>query len=71
VVTIAEEMPGAVYFIVESDREQLLELRTLVDAGELRAEVDSVFPLTEAQDAFERVAGRGKRGKVVLGVATD
>jgi len=28
VVTIAEEMPGAIYFIVEPDREQLLELRT-------------------------------------------
>src|SRR6266498_3497397 len=71
VVTIAEEMPGAIYFIVEADHEQLLELRTLVDAGELRAEVDSVFPLTEARAAFERVAGRGKRGKVVLEVGTD
>src|SRR5213079_3335615 len=69
VVTIAEEMPGAIYFIVEPDHEQLLELRTLVDAGELRTEVDSVFPLTEARAAFERVAGRGKRGKVVLEVA--
>ena len=67
VVTIAEEMPGAIYFIVEPDHEQLLELRTLVDAGELRAEVDSVFPLTEARAAFERVAARGKRGKVVTG----
>src|SRR4051794_26946201 len=72
VVTIAEEMPGAIYFIVEPDREQLLELRTLVDAtGELRAEVDSVFPLTEARAAFDRVAGRGKHGKVVLEVGTD
>ena len=71
VVTIAEETPGAIYFIVEPDHEQLLELRTLVDAGELRAEVDSVFPLTEARAAFERVAGRGKRGKVVLQVGTD
>ena len=70
VVTIAEEM-GAIYFIVEPDHEQLLELRTLVDAGELRAEVDSVFPLTEARAAFKRVAGRGKRGKVVLEVGTD
>ena len=60
VVTIAEEMPGAIYFIVEPDHEQLLELRTLVDAGELRAEVDSAFPLTEARAAFERVAGRGE-----------
>ena len=71
VVTIAEEIPGAVYFVVEPDHEQLLELATLVDAGELRPEVDSVFPLSEAQAAFERLAGRGKRGKVVLEVAAD
>ena len=71
VVTIAEEMPGAIYFIVEPDHEQLLELRTLVETGELVAEVDSVYPLTEARAAFERVAGRGPRGKIVLQVATD
>ncbi len=71
VVTIAEEMPGATYFVVEPDREQLLELGRLVDAGELRTEVDSVFPLAEARAAFDRVAARGKRGKVVLEVATD
>jgi NADPH:quinone reductase-like Zn-dependent oxidoreductase len=68
VVTIAEDMPGAIYFIVEPDHEQLLALSALVDAGELRAEVDSVYPLTEATAAFERVAGRGKHGKVVLAV---
>ena len=68
VVTIAEEMPGATYFIVEPDHEQLLELRTLVDAGELRVEVDSVFPLREARAAFDRVAAHGKRGKVVLDI---
>ena len=71
VVTIVEEVPGATYFVVEPDHEQLLELGALVDAGELRAEVDSVFPLTEALAAFERVAARGKRGKVVLEVGTD
>jgi NADPH:quinone reductase-like Zn-dependent oxidoreductase len=71
VVTIAEETPGAIYFIVEPDHEQLTELTALVDAGELRAEVDSVFPLTEASAAFERVAARGKRGKVVLEVGAD
>jgi NADPH:quinone reductase-like Zn-dependent oxidoreductase len=68
VVTIAEEMPGAIYFIVEPDHEQLLELGALVEAGELRPEVDSVFPLTEARAAFERVAASGKHGKVVLEV---
>jgi NADPH:quinone reductase-like Zn-dependent oxidoreductase len=71
VVTIAEETPGAIYFIVEPDRDQLLELAALVDAGELRAEVDSVFPLTQARAAFERVAARGKRGKVVLEAGAD
>jgi len=66
VVTVAKETPGAIYFIVEPDHQQLRELTALVDAGELRVEVDSVFPLTEARAAFERVAARGKRGKVVL-----
>jgi NADPH:quinone reductase-like Zn-dependent oxidoreductase len=70
VVTIAEEVPGATYFIVEPDHEQLLELGALADAGELHPEVDSVFPLTEARAAFERVAARGKRGKVVLEVGS-
>jgi NADPH:quinone reductase-like Zn-dependent oxidoreductase len=68
VVTIAEEIPGGMYFIVEPNHEQLRELTALVDAGRLRAEVDSVFPLTDARSAFERVAARGKRGKVVLEV---
>jgi NADPH:quinone reductase-like Zn-dependent oxidoreductase len=71
VITIAEETPGATFFIVEPDHEQLTELTALVDAGELRPEVDSVFPLAEAQAAFERVAARGKRGKVVLEVGAD
>jgi Zinc-binding dehydrogenase len=71
VVTIAEEMRGATYFTVEPDHEQLLELSARVDAGELHAEVDSVFPLTQALAAFERVAARGRRGKVVLEVGTD
>jgi len=70
VVTIAEETPGAIYFIVEADHEQLLELGALVDAGELRPEVDSVFLLMEARAAFERVAAPGKRGKVVLEIGS-
>ena len=69
-VSIVEEVPGATYFVVEPDQEQLLELGALVDAGELSPEVDSVFPFTEARAAFERVAASGKRGKVVLEVGT-
>src|SRR5262249_49409553 len=70
VVTIVEEVPGATYFVVEPDHEQLLELGALADAGELRPEVDSVFPLTEAPAAFERCGAPGKRGKVVFEVGS-
>jgi NADPH:quinone reductase-like Zn-dependent oxidoreductase len=64
VVTVAEEAEGAVYFVVEPDRQQLVEL-----AGrDLKPAIDSVFPLEDAAAAFARVAERGKRGKVVLDV---
>jgi len=69
VVTIAAEAPGAVYFVVEPDREQLVELARLADADELVPAIDSTFPLEQAREAFDRVAARGKRGKVVLDVA--
>ena len=70
-VSIAEESEGATYFVVEPDRDQLVELARLVDAGELRPEIDSVFDLADAESAFKRVAERGKRGKVVLRVVDD
>jgi NADPH:quinone reductase-like Zn-dependent oxidoreductase len=66
VITIAAEAPGATYFVVEPDRAQLLELGLLADAGEIRPAIDAIFPLAQAQEAFGRVAARGKRGKVVL-----
>jgi hypothetical protein len=51
-VTIADEIPGAHYFVVEPSGEQLLELARLVDMGQLRPEIDSVCLLTEARAAF-------------------
>jgi NADPH:quinone reductase-like Zn-dependent oxidoreductase len=68
IVTIAAEAPGALYFVVEPNRRQLLELARLVETGELRPEIDSIFPLAEARAAFARSAARGKHGKVVLSV---
>jgi NADPH:quinone reductase-like Zn-dependent oxidoreductase len=68
VVSVAEEAPGATYFVVEPSRDQLLELAALADAGALRPQLDSVFPLAEARAAFERLAQPGKHGKVVLRV---
>src|SRR5262249_9465406 len=70
VVTIVGEVPGATYLAVEPAHGQLLGLGAVGGAGELRPEVDSVCPLTEARAAFERVAARGKRGKVVFEVGS-
>jgi NADPH:quinone reductase-like Zn-dependent oxidoreductase len=69
VVSVAEETAGASFFIVEPNREQLLELGRRADAGELTPEIDSVFELEEAPAAFARLSEHGKRGKVVLRVA--
>jgi NADPH:quinone reductase-like Zn-dependent oxidoreductase len=71
VVSVAEEAEGATYFIVEPNREQLVELARRAEAGELRPAIDSVFPLEDAPAAFARVAARGKRGKVVLQVGNE
>ena len=69
VVSITEPLPTGlpgVYYVVEPDREQLLELSRLVDQGAVRPAIDVVVPLIEAKRAFERVMEPGKRGKVVL-----
>jgi NADPH:quinone reductase-like Zn-dependent oxidoreductase len=68
IVTIAAEAPGACYFVVEPNQDQLLGLARLAGAGDLWPEIDSVFPLAQAQAAFMRSAARGKHGKVVFGV---
>jgi NADPH:quinone reductase-like Zn-dependent oxidoreductase len=71
-VSIAEEPSGeGTYFVVEPNREQLVELARLVDGGGLRPLVDSVFSLGEARAAFERSMATGKRGKVVLSVVDE
>ena len=79
IVSVAEDPPEVadgrsietVYFVVEPNNEQLLEIARLVDAGELRPAIDSVFPLADARAAFERSEQRGKRGKVVLRVSDE
>jgi NADPH:quinone reductase-like Zn-dependent oxidoreductase len=75
-VSVAEEPPElspelkieTSYFVVEPNREQLLELARMIDAGEVRPAIDSVFPMPEARAAFERSMASGKRGKVVIRV---
>jgi NADPH:quinone reductase-like Zn-dependent oxidoreductase len=74
-VAVAEEPPQeiaervhATYFVVEPDRDQLVELSKLASDGILRPAIDSVFLLKDARAAFERVMSPGKRGKVVIEV---
>jgi NADPH:quinone reductase-like Zn-dependent oxidoreductase len=66
VVTIVDELPGATFFLVHADRGQLTELARLADEGVLVPEVDSTFALDRVGEAFERLAARHKKGKVVL-----
>lgn len=78
-VSVAEDPPpippeaeiDATYFVVEPNREQLVEIAGLVDDKVLRPAIDSVFPLSEARAAFARSLSAGKHGKVVLRVADD
>src|SRR4051794_9373381 len=53
-VSVAEPSDGAVYFIVESNREQLRSLARMADAGELRPADVEVYPLESAREAFAR-----------------
>jgi len=76
IVSVAEEPRPArstrgtesIFFVVQPNRAQLVELARLVDAGELKPAVESVFPLRDARSAFERSLAPGKHGKVVLHV---
>jgi NADPH:quinone reductase-like Zn-dependent oxidoreductase len=68
-VSVAEEPPGeGTYFVVEPNREQLIELVHLIDNGQLRVAIDSTFALSDAAAAFERSLTSGKHGKVVIRV---
>jgi NADPH:quinone reductase-like Zn-dependent oxidoreductase len=53
------------FFIVETLREQMAQVASLIDAGELRAVLGARFPLSAAREAYEH---KPQRGKVVVSV---
>lgn len=67
----AERATTAVYFVVEPNREQLVQIAKLADHGELRPTIGEVFPLARARTAFERSLDGNRRGKIVLRVVDE
>ncbi len=60
-----------IYFIVEPNREELIEIGCLIDEGIVRTFVEAIFPLERAREAFEQGLKRHVRGKLVLRVAGE
>jgi NADPH:quinone reductase-like Zn-dependent oxidoreductase len=56
------------WFIVEPNREQLIQIGALIDAGRIRPIIDTVLPLSQARQAYEQGARGHTRGKIVLRV---
>jgi len=54
---------------VRSNGAQLATAAALLDQGAVRVVIDSVFPLSEASSAHQRVAEGGIQGKIVLTVS--
>jgi NADPH:quinone reductase-like Zn-dependent oxidoreductase len=57
-----------VWFVVEPNREQLIQIGALIDAGQIRPIIETVLPLAQARQAYEQGAKGHTRGKIVLRV---
>ncbi len=75
-VTIAGDSEGApdprvkdAFFIVEPNRNQLVEIGRQLDAGELRAFVAAILPLAGASAAYTGKAPRRGPGKIVVKIS--
>jgi len=65
------DRPCELFFIVEPNRAELIELGRLIDAGKIKTAIAEVFPLEQAAKAFEKGLAGHVRGKIVLRVASD
>jgi NADPH:quinone reductase-like Zn-dependent oxidoreductase len=57
--------------LVQPNRSELVLISQLIDAGSIRPIVESVFPLSQAREAYERGLLGHNRGKLVLKVLDD
>ncbi len=59
------------YFVVEPNREELIQIGALIDSGKLRPIVDTVFPLAQTRQAYAQAEKGHTRGKIVLRVVDE
>jgi NADPH:quinone reductase-like Zn-dependent oxidoreductase len=57
------------FFIVSMDVVQLTKITKLLEEGVVRPVIDSVFPLAQATQAWEKAAGGHNHGRMVLSVS--
>ncbi|GHO50644.1 NADP-dependent oxidoreductase [Ktedonospora formicarum] len=57
-----------IWFIVEADTDDLTQLAHLTDEGHLKPQIEKVYPLEQARQAYERLLKGHLRGKLVLSV---
>lgn len=62
----SDERTKRAFFIVEPNRQQLIEIGNRLDSGKLSAVVDTVIPFSEASIGYEGKAATKGRGKVVI-----
>jgi NADPH:quinone reductase-like Zn-dependent oxidoreductase len=65
----AQRGARGMFFVVEPNRGQLIDLAGLADAGRLRPVIASVFPLARARDAYTVGLAGHVRGKIVVAAA--
>ncbi len=64
----ADKRVREAFFIMKPNRKQLTEIAEMLEAGRMRAVVDTVIPLSQAADAFTGRVKRSGRGKIVVEV---
>jgi NADPH:quinone reductase-like Zn-dependent oxidoreductase len=60
-----------IMFSTPPAREPAIEVARMVEEGRVRIPVDSVFDLDDALAAYERVATKRARGRVVIKMRSD
>ncbi len=61
----------AAFFVVQPNRTELIQIGNLIDAGHVRPMIETVFPLSEARQAFEHGLSGHTRGKIILWVVDE